>query len=448
MGFIKVSVCVLVLALVYDSNMGFIKVSVCVLVSALVCGCLQRLFTKPLPVVVDGYVHPAFQPVLEKFSGKEPGAAFAVYRNGQPLVDVWGGIADVKAARPWRRDTMAQGWSTTKGIATIVVAVMVDRGWLDYKRPVHEYWPEFKQNGKKNVTVEMLLSHQAGLPVLDTPISVLEIREARDRVENILASQTPVWPPGTQFGYHGITFGPYVDTLVRKADPKGRRMEQIFREEIGDPLDIDVYMNLPRNEYHRAARLYTDPIWMIILKTLLAPRYFRVFAGLVTNPGSLFARSLKVVKEMKNIGNLGVFNDPDLREITMSSISGTMTARGVAKLYSIMAEGIKGRSIDLLSSDVTSLFTSPLVQGKESVVGSDNWAMNRGFLYHNNSEGNLVFGHPGHGGQMGRGDPKASLGFGYVTNHLSIYGRGDDPRYVGLEEIVYECLKDYDKSEK
>ncbi|WAQ96287.1 LACT2-like protein [Mya arenaria] len=300
--------------------MGFIKVSVCVLVLALVYGCLQRLFTKPLPVVVDGYVHPAFQPVLEKFrenvaSGREPGAAFAVYRNGQPLVDVWGGYADVEAARPWRQDTMTQGWSTTKGIAAIVVAVMVDRGWLDYKRPVHEYWPEFKQNGKKNITVEMLLTHQAGLPVLDTPISVLDIREEPERVEKILATQAPVWAPGTQFGYHAITFGPYIDTLVRKADPKRRRMEQIFREEIGEPL------------------------------------------------------------------------------------------------------------------------------------GADNWAMNRGFLYYNNSDGNLVFGHPGHGGQIGGADPKASLGFGYVTNHLSIYGVGDDPRYVGLEQIVYKCLKDYDKSE-
>ncbi|XP_052780330.1 beta-lactamase domain-containing protein 2-like [Mya arenaria] len=432
--------------------MGFIKVSVCVLVLALVYGCLQRLFTKPLPVVVDGYVHPAFQPVLEKFrenvaSGREPGAAFAVYRNGQPLVDVWGGYADVEAARPWRQDTMTQGWSTTKGIAAIVVAVMVDRGWLDYKRPVHEYWPEFKQNGKKNITVEMLLTHQAGLPVLDTPISVLDIREEPERVEKILATQAPVWAPGTQFGYHAITFGPYIDTLVRKADPKRRRMEQIFREEIGEPLDIDVYMNLPRQEYHRAARLYTDPGWMILLKTLSAPRYSRMFAKLMMYPGSLFGRAVQAVEEMKDIGNLGAFNDPDVREITISSISGTMTARGVAKLYSIMAEGVKGRRIDLLSSDVTSLFTSPLVKGTESVIGADNWAMNRGFLYYNNSDGNLVFGHPGHGGQIGGADPKASLGFGYVTNHLSIYGVGDDPRYVGLEQIVYKCLKDYDKSE-
>ena len=36
----------------------------------------------------------------------------------------------------------------------------VCRGQLDYDRPIVYYWPEFAQNGKQNITVKQLLSHE------------------------------------------------------------------------------------------------------------------------------------------------------------------------------------------------------------------------------------------------------------------------------------------------
>ncbi len=60
-------------------------------------------------------------------AGLEPGAAFAVYYQGQPVVSVWGGYADVEAGVPWRENTLSQTFSSSKVIIGIVMAVLVER---------------------------------------------------------------------------------------------------------------------------------------------------------------------------------------------------------------------------------------------------------------------------------------------------------------------------------
>ena len=50
-------------------------------------------------------------------------------------------------------------------------------------------------------------------------------------------------------------------------------------------------------------------------------------------------------------------------------------------------------------------------------------------------------GHCGNGGNVAFADKKNSLGVGYVTNFMSIYGLGDDPRYLPLEEAIYESVR-------
>lgn len=58
-----------------------------------------------------------------------------------------------------------------------------------------------------------------------------------------------------------------------------------------------------------------------------------------------------------------------------------------------------------------------------------------------------MYGHTGHGGQVGMADPSNQLGFMYITNHISIYGLGDDPRYYDLEMQLYACLNVYLKNQ-
>nr|KAG5690854.1 hypothetical protein BaRGS_031206 [Batillaria attramentaria] len=170
--------------------------------------------------------------------GSERGASFAVYHQGERLVELWGGYADPASKRPWREDTVTQAFSVTKGVSAIAVAKLVEKGQLDYKKLVKDYWPEFAQNGKANVTVEMLLSHQAGLATMGgASVSLEEYKNDWKKVEKLMAAAAPEYPPGHAVGYHAVTFGMYVDALIRRADPKHRNLTQFFQDEIAKPFD-------------------------------------------------------------------------------------------------------------------------------------------------------------------------------------------------------------------
>lgn len=352
--------------------MGFVR-------SGIIVGCLiitytyiSSKFENKLPVNVDGYCHPAFKHVADVFrknveSGKEPGGAFAVYHKGQLVIDMWGGYADVEAQRPWSRDTIALAYSATKGVAAIVVATMVEKGYLNYSRPVADYWPEFAQNEKGNITVEMLMSHQAGLPVLDETIHIRDIKENHQKVEEVLARPKTLWPAGTQTGYHPVTFGAYVDTLLRKADPRGRDIAEIFKEDIAGVFDLDMFMNTPKEQFHRAARMHQDSKLMVLLKAYMVPKYAKLFTNLILFPDSMLARSVRAVDEFSDI--VYNLNNPDIREIPLSSVMGTGTARAFAKLYGVLGNGGEDEKHRLLSQEMITKLGTPLWSGIDVVVG-------------------------------------------------------------------------------
>ena len=71
---------------------------------------------------------PGFEAVREAFEdnfalGRELGAAFCVYRRGENVVDLWGGIRNEATGAPWERDTMALVYSATKGLSGLAMAL-------------------------------------------------------------------------------------------------------------------------------------------------------------------------------------------------------------------------------------------------------------------------------------------------------------------------------------
>lgn len=57
----------------------------------------------------------------------ERGASLAVYYQGELVVEFSGGYADEEAEWSWEKDTLANMFSTGKGVAAIVMAILVDR---------------------------------------------------------------------------------------------------------------------------------------------------------------------------------------------------------------------------------------------------------------------------------------------------------------------------------
>src|SRR5499427_6193002 len=151
---------------------------------------------------VEGVVSPGFEGVRdtleENFSQRgELGGACAAYYRGEKVVDLWGGVRDKESGAAWERDTMVLVYSASKGLAAMTLALAHSRGWLDYDARVCRYWPEFAQCGKERITVRQLLAHQAGLYVLDEPIT-RELAGDFDRLAVVLARQKPAWEPGTR----------------------------------------------------------------------------------------------------------------------------------------------------------------------------------------------------------------------------------------------------------
>ncbi|XP_071096578.1 beta-lactamase domain-containing protein 2-like isoform X2 [Haliotis cracherodii] len=426
--------------------MDFLETCVVLLMAYIVLKYLGTLVTPKLDLVIGGYCHPKFKKVEELIrkkviSGKEKGGAFAVYHRGEVLIDMWAGYADEEAKRPWTRDTMTVTFSTTKSIAAITIAKMVESGWLDYSNLVSDYWPEFGCNGKENITVEMLLSHQAGLVWLNGEKTTLrDIRDYPAEFEKLLERATPEWQPGTKRGYHTVTYGYFVDTLARKADPKHRNISTIFKEEIQDPYDIDFYIGLPKELSYRMARGHFFTIAELLISSLAVPRKFILFAKMMFSPSSMLGKSIKTM----DFSNTEL-NDPETRSIGLSSFIGCGSARSLGKLYSYIANGGTCKGKQLFPPNLNERLTKPVTSGYDECIATEN-TYGLGFMFRDNPQGNLVFGHPGLGGQVVYADPTNQISLAYVTNYNSIFGFWDDARFLDLEKTFYECFREYQTS--
>ena len=203
------------------------------------------------PVEIHGFVSPGYEAVREAFAEnfarrREVGAACCVFKKGEKVVDLWGGVRNKATGEPWQEDTMALVYSATKGLAAMTLALAHSRGWLDYDELVCKYWPEFAQNGKEKITVRQLLAHQAGLFAFDEPLDRNVVADL-DRLAAIMARQKPAWEPGTRQAYHAVTIGFYEGELLRRIDPQHRSLGQFFQDEIATPLGLDFYIRLPES---------------------------------------------------------------------------------------------------------------------------------------------------------------------------------------------------------
>lgn len=185
-------------------------------------------------------VRAAFDSVFS--DGLERGAAVAVWVDGQAVVDLWGGHRDLVKAHPWQHDTLVNVWSVSEGVAAVAVAMLVEHGLVDCAAPVARYWPEFAANGKQSITLDQVLTHQAGLDGLSVPMSDADFLAGAPFVQ-ALAEMAPLWQPGSRCVYHPFTCGHIIGELVRRID--GRSFAQFVAQEIAAPLGLCYFVGLP-----------------------------------------------------------------------------------------------------------------------------------------------------------------------------------------------------------
>ena len=365
-----------------------------------------------MDVNVSGTVAEGFEPVRDAFVRNftalgERGAAVAVYRDGRKVVDLWGGLRDVAdSSAPWEHGTAQIVRSATKGVAAAVPLLLHQRGQLDLDAPVAEYWPQFKAAGKERVLVRQVLSHQAGVPVLDRPLTPAEALDPL-RGPEAVARQAPVWEPGTDHGYHALTFGWLVDELVRRVT--GRGIGKWIADELAAPLGLDLWIGLPAAEAGRVGRVgrLETPATAGGLRT----RRKRTVSEAYENPGSLTRRAFAAITPFPDQ------NDPAYRAATLPATNGIATADGLARFYASLIGEVDGVPPLFTPSTLTSARTEESAGPDQVLVINTRFGL--GYMLHSSASPFLSpasFGHPGRGGALGFADPDSGIAFGYVTN--------------------------------
>jgi CubicO group peptidase (beta-lactamase class C family) len=385
---------------------------------------------------IQGHASRGFEAVRDAFAEnfvqrRELGGACCVFHRGEKVVDLWGGIRNKRTGEPWEQNTMVLVYSATKGLAAMTLAIAHSRGWLDYEQPVCRYWPEFAQQGKERITVRQLLAHQAGLFALDEPVDRSLVADL-DRLAVVLARQKPAWDPGTRQAYHAITLGFYEGELLRRVDPQHRSLGQFFQDEIASPLGLEAYIRLP--ETIPNSRLATlsrvGPLEMLrgfgLRFTLEAMNHrsniYRALIGsaLPLDEQRVYARNL----EIPSGGAVG-------------------TARAIANAYSVFATG--GHELGL-DSKTLDLLAAPAIAPKrgyyDECLKGDGAQFSLGFMKPSPAwpfGSASSFGAPGAGGSLGFADPKAGIGYAYVTSRMGTRLTGD-PRDVALRAALYSAI--------
>jgi len=395
-------------------------------------------------IEVQGAVDPRFrrvQDVFEENFGRraEVGASVCAWVDGQKVVDLWGGLADVRTGRPWEEDTLGFLFSSTKGLTALAMLMLADRGKLDHDAPVAEYWPEFARNGKEAITVRQLLNHRSGLCAIDRPLTLDDLEDPA-RVAPALEAQEPLWEPGTHQGYCGVSFGIYVAELFRRIE--GRTIGRFLAEEVSAPLGADIHLGLPPEAEERVATVYPPRRRDRILRGLprlvwgrgVEGRVFRAFADKSSRTARAFANPAELgPKALRNV------NTPRVHRMELPWMNGIANARSLATVYATLA-GVASSEVQLVVPELL-----------EEVQRRQSWQVDRvlrkpmgfslGFV---KEESHLfspypeTFGHPGAGGCVGFADPPRRLAFGYVMNRMDWHLRS--PRCLALCHAVYDCL--------
>ncbi|MDA1000518.1 MAG: serine hydrolase [bacterium] len=354
-------------------------------------------------IPIHGTCDAAYKAIEEVFrenfaTREEVGAAVCVYRDGEKVVDLWGGYADKERTQPWEENTIVIMHSIAKSMCALCVHTLIDKGLVDLEAPVAAYWPEFAQAGKEKVLVRHAISHSCGVIFNDAApkgswfdypahVKAIEVQE-------------PAWEPGTEGAYNSINIGFILGEIVRRVS--GKTIGTFLREEVTGPLGADYNIGLRPDEAARVSDTIFNP-----------ENGFWKRAQDPTLPLARAQHSKPDVDDMQN--------SPQMREGELPSFGGHGNARAMARIYGMLACGGEIGGVRILSEAyVRGLPNLQWEKDDQKMVGR-YVRMGLGFWLNEPTfmpmgKNMSAFGHPGSGGAVGYADPERRLSFSYSPN--------------------------------
>jgi len=392
-------------------------------------------------MAVLGKCDPKFERVRKEFERnfkerEEVGASVYVTVEGETVVDLWGGTANIETGESWKEDTVSIIFSSTKGATALCAHILASQGLLDIDAPVVKYWPEFGKAGKKNIPVRMLLNHQVGLPHVRKPLPQGAFYDW-DIMVRALEEQEPFWEPGTRNGYEFVVFGWLVGEVVRRVS--GKSLGRFFQDEVAKPLGLDFWIGLPEEIEPRVSKIIPlDPQQMMdtpFVRTAMA------------DPNSIPGLC---------IGNMGGyfldgFDSRAAHAAEIGGAGGITNARGLAGMYAPLACGGSLKGVNLVDGDTLARMSavSSATGQDATLLGPTRFSV--GFMKSVDNRkqppgmqdsvilSEDAFGHAGAGGSIGFADPRARMSLGYVMNKMGL-GVAINPRGQSLVDAVYVSL--------
>ena len=367
--------------------------------------------------MVSGYCEEKYNSVKKIFQDyflneQEIGASFAVYKEGKPLIDLWGGFQN-KNNKKWEENTIANVFSATKGIYEIIVSILIDENILDLEKPVSYYWDAFKKNNKKEIKLKHILSHQSGLYRFKEKITQQDLLDW-EKIVSILEKQDPDHKAGEKTYYHAKTHGFLIGEIIKKITTK--TLGEILNIYLSKKLNLDFFIGTPEKKISNIAYLYQDKI------------------------------SYNTSSEINAFNNpeheVNFYNLKKWQISEVPSMNGHGNARSIAKIYDIVANDYKlDNNILISKKTIFNCLNETENRMDQSLMLPIRWTkvgliLRGGWLFGKNKES---FGHNGWGGSIGFGDPKLGLGISYVTNKINP-SMGSDNRILNLLKKFYEIF--------
>jgi CubicO group peptidase (beta-lactamase class C family) len=367
--------------------------------------------------MISGYCEEKYVPVKKIFESyflkqEEIGASFAIYKEGKPLIDLWGGHKSENNEK-WEENTIVNVFSATKGIYEIIVSILIDQNVLDLEKPVSYYWDAFKQSNKREIKLKHILSHQSGLYRFKEKITQEDLLDW-NKIINILENQEPDHLYGEKTYYHAKTHGFLVGEIIKKTTKKN--LGELVFELLSNKLRLDFFIGTPKNKLSNIAFLYEDK------KEIQISDEFNAF----NNPQH----------------EISFYNKEIWQTAQIPSMNGHGNARSIAKIYDTFVNDlILEKNILLSKSSIKSCLTENVGRVDESLMLPIRWSkvgliLRGGWLFGKNKES---FGHNGWGGSLGFADPILGIGVAYATNKINPT-MASDKRIINLLKKFYDLF--------
>ncbi len=393
--------------------------------------------------MLEGTIHPDYAEVASSLRRAIPrtghgGAAVCVYHRGRCVVDLWGGTRDGEGS-PWCEDTVCLSFSTSKGVASTLLHILVDQGRAAYDDPVVRHWPEFGTQGKDSITVRQLLCHEAGLyriaEMVERPAEMLDWEHMKQAVANA----APVHAPGATHGYHGLTYGWLIGGLVESIAE--RPFQRVLREELIEPLNLEgMFIGMPAEGMARRAKLRdvlveppssrTDD-WRATLKERIEEALTVVGIELPE-----FRASMMPFSEAFD------WNDDAVAAAVIPAANGHFTARSLAKMYAMIANGGELDGVGLLSRATVAEIGQVQNRGRDKVLFVPmQWRLGYHRAFVLGARVPAAFGHYGYGSSGAFCDPSRKLAVAMTVNS----GAASTSAYSRLPRIAGAAVRAADR---